>query len=49
VDDSCPAVFVSITTFIQAQHTLTTRTELRNQNITAQAGVVIEEPPQGGF
>jgi type II secretory pathway component PulJ len=49
VDDSCPVVAVSITTFVQAQYTLTGRTELRNQNIDVDSGVAIQEPSQGGL
>lgn len=49
VDDNCPAVVTSITTAVRAQHTLTVRTDLRNQNVDADTGVVVEEPPQGGF
>lgn len=49
VDDACPVVTVSITTFVQAQHTLAVCTDLRNQNVDADAGVVVEEPPEGGF
>ncbi|MDP2924437.1 MAG: hypothetical protein Q8O30_12100 [Candidatus Omnitrophota bacterium] len=47
VDDACPVVTVSITTFVQAQHTLAVCTDLRNQN-DADAGV-IEAPQEGEF